>query len=146
MREKGVFKKVTVMGGEMFFAVDGRAQEILANLSDGDKVFMWVHKARYPEHSRLSWSVVQRIGDAIGQPKELMMQWLKRETGRFDWVRMPDGTTEKAYHSIAFESMDQTEFQAFWNDVLVILTEQVLPKLPDDVFEDIRKMIEGKIK
>jgi hypothetical protein len=144
MRLKGLFQKGP-RGGDYFTALDERAKEILAKLKPGDKVFLWVHKARYPEHHRLSMAVIQKIADAIGQPHELLLTWIKRETGRFDWVRLLDGTTEKSYHSIAFESMDQEDFQSFWNDTLVLLSEKVFGKLDSDLLDEIRSMLAGKV-
>lgn len=141
MKAKGVF----LVTPGFLAPEDSRAKEILAALPVGKKVLAWVHTARYPEHHRLAFAVLQKIAEAIGSPVEVVLLWIKHETGRFDFVRLPDGRTEKAPHSIAFESMSQEDFQSFWNDALEVVKEKVLTKVDAKTFNELRDMIAGKI-
>jgi hypothetical protein len=143
MKAKGIF--IPSIDGESLLAVDDRAKAIVSGLDPTKKVLAWVHTARYPEHHRLAFAVMGKIADAIGATTECVLLWLKYETGRFDFVRLPDGTTEKSPHSIAFESMSQEDFQKFWNDALVPIRETVLPKVDDRTYNEIRDMIAGKV-
>ena len=40
--------------------------------------------------------------------------------------------------------MGQAEFQKFWDDVLVVLTEKWMPKMRSDLYEEIRHMLAGE--
>ena len=142
MQAKGIFKAEPPV---RFVPEDERALEILEGLNDGDKVLMWVHKARYPEHHKLAWAVFQKIADATGQTAENIALWLKLETGRFDYVQLVDGRVIENPHSLKFESMSQAEFQLFWNDALEIVKDKVLPGVDDAVFNDLRDMISGRL-
>lgn len=142
MRAKGIFKAEPPV---RFVPMDERALEILEALKDGDKVLMWVHKARYPEHHQLAWAVFQKIADATGQTAENIALWLKLETGRFDYVQLLDGRVVEAPHSLKFESMSQDDFQSFWNDALEIIKEKIFPKVGDDVFNELRDIVSGQV-
>lgn len=141
MQAKGIFKAEPPV---RFVPSDERALEILEGLKDGEKVLLWVHKARYPEHHKLAWAVFQKIADATGQTAENIALWLKLETGRFDYVQLVDGRVIEAPHSLKFESMSQAEFQSFWNDALEIIKDKVLPGVDDQVFNDLRELISGQ--
>jgi len=141
MQAKGIFKAEPPV---RFVPEDERALEILEGLNDGDKVLMWVHKARYPEHHKLAWAVFQKIADATGQTAENIALWLKLETGRFDYVQLVDGRVIENPHSLKFESMSQADFQLFWNDALEIVKDKVLPGVDEAVFNDLRNMISGR--
>lgn len=141
MKAKGIFDAV---GGDALHPQDRRAHEIINEMGD-KKALVWVHTARYPEHHRFAFAVMQKIADAIGVPVEAVLLSLKYETGRFDYVELVDGSIKENPHSIKFESMDQAEFQKFWDDVLVVLREKWMPKMADDVFVEIQEMIAGKV-
>lgn len=135
-----------VSAAAVMMPVDKRAKEIVAELlRRGTKTLMWAHTARHPEFHRYSWAVIGTIAEATGFSKESVYTFLKRETGRFDWVRMPDGSTERQYHSADFESMSQEDYQEFWNDALVVVREQIIPDISDEDYNRLRDMIAGKV-
>jgi hypothetical protein len=121
--------------------MDGRAREIMGSLKIGDKVLVRVHKARNPEHHRLAFAVFQRIAEAKGVSVETVLTWLKVATGRIDFVAMPNGKMVVSPQSISFESMPQNEFQRFWEECWSVITEQLLPGLPEKEYEDIRALV-----
>jgi hypothetical protein len=148
MKAKGIFigRDLAADGGLCLAPEDERAREIARELVNSDKkALVWVHTARYPEHHRFAFAVMQKIADAIGVPVEAVLLSLKYETGRFDYVELVDGSIKENPHSIKFESMDQAEFQKFWDDVLVVLREKWMPRMADDVFVEIQEMIAGKV-
>lgn len=127
-----------------FVGVDERARIILAGFEEGKKVLLWVHAPRHPEHHRFAFAVMQKIADACGKPVEVVLLWLKYETGRFDLVVLPGGEMARHPHSIAFESMDQKEFQQFWTDALPII-ERELGGLDVETRKEIEKMINREV-
>ncbi len=107
--------------------MDGRAREIVAREHRGDKpLFVTVRTPRNPEFNALAHVVFRMIAEAIGVPLEAVKMWLKEKTGRYDIVTVkPRKGTQarkarpkdvKLYHSLAFESMSEEAFRAFWVD------------------------------
>lgn len=145
MKSKGVFIR-SAEAGLVLIPFDQRAVEIMERLAPRQRVMLQVHTARYPEHHSLAWTVFQRIGEAIGEPAEIVAAFIKKETGRFEWMKLPDGTVIPVLQSIAFESMSQEEFQRFWDDALVVITEKLLPGIPEKEYREIRDIITGASK
>jgi Protein of unknown function (DUF1367) len=140
MRAKGVF---IVSDGSALLPNDKRAHDLLARLNCGDRVLVRVHRARNPEHHNLAWAVWDRIGAARGVPGEVVLSWLKLATGRVDWLKLPNGRLCPQPQSIAFESMSQEEFQAFWDEAWPIICEYILPDLPQEEFDKLVNMVAG---
>ena len=143
---KGVFRYnwSDDFDGPVLVPADSRAKIITDAMAPDGKGLMWVHNARWPEHHNLAWLVFDKIGEAIGKPGENIALWLKYETGRFDYVALPDGRVVEHPHSLKFESMSQAEFQRFWDDALEIIKEKILPNISAEKFEEIRTMINGR--
>jgi hypothetical protein len=116
---------------------DERAWKIMEELEQGKKLLVKIHKARWPEHHNLVWAVMDRIGKAIGQPKELVMALIKIRTGRVDFLQLRNGKKVPIPQSTRFESMSQQEFQAFWDDAWVVITEEILLGLKQKQYEEI---------
>jgi hypothetical protein len=124
--------------------MDKRANETITEI--GDKpVLCWVHNPRYPEHHGLAFVIMQRIADACGKSVDDVLLSLKYETGRFDFVQLVNGETVTRAHSIAFESMPQSEFQKFWDETLAIIKERWVTILTEQDYEDIQGMITGQV-
>lgn len=124
-----------------FVPADDRAREIMSALKIGDKVLLNVHKARWPEHHRLAFAVMQRIADAKGVPVETVLTWLKVATGRVDFIQMPNGKVVAAPQSISFSAMSQDDFQRFWDECWLHISERILPNVSKDEFEEIRSIV-----
>lgn len=147
MKQKGLFRAChdpLVFGLPFLTPIDKRARNILAELAPDKKALVWVHTARYAEHHKFAFAVLQKIANACGVPVEVVLLSLKHETGRFDYVQLMDGRVIENPHSIAFESMDQADFQKFWNDALEVIKDKWLGKINADDYEEIRTMIAGK--
>lgn len=137
MIAKGLFSA----GKNVLLPADGRAHEIMGRLKPGDRMLLTVHRARNPEHNALAHVVFEKIGEAIGSPMEVVKLWLKWETGRVDLIRLPNGKHMPNPRSFSFESMSQDEFQAFWDEAWPIISEKVLPRLPRELFEELRSIV-----
>jgi hypothetical protein len=120
---------------------DARGETLMAKLHDGELVLIAVHRARWPEHNALAHTVFARIGEAIGQPLEVIKLWLKWETGWVDLIKLPTAQVIPVPRSLSFESMTQDQFQAWWDEAWVVLSEKALPKVPPDVFEEIQAIV-----
>jgi len=138
MKAKGTF---SVGKGGVLIPHSEQAREIAGKLNVGDRVLVHVHKARWPEHHDLAWWVFRKVGNSIGEPAEKVLLWLKVATGRVDFERLPNGKLIPLPHSISFESMSQDEFQRFWDDCWPILTEQIVPNMPDEDYEELRRAV-----
>ncbi len=146
MKAKGVFKYAgNGNGPPMLKPLDARAHKIVTEMYPDKKALVWTHTARFPEHHRWAFAVMQKIADALGIPVEVVLLSLKYETGRFDYVQLVDKRIVENPHSISFESMDQADFQKFWDDVLEVLKDKWLPKMDDYLYIEIRDMIAGKV-
>jgi hypothetical protein len=147
MKQKGLFRYAHNGNGPPWLTpVDSRAHNILAEMYPDKKALVWVHTARYPEHHRFAFAVMQKIANACGVPVEIVLLSLKHETGRFDYVQLMDGRVIENPHSIKFESMDQPAFQKFWDDALEVIKDKWLGKINKEDYEEIREMIAGKVK
>lgn len=54
--------------------------------------------------------------------------WVTIEAGHFDAIQLPDGTLRKHPRSIAFSSMDETEFQHLYKAALDVLWRWILSR------------------
>lgn len=124
--------------------LDDRARELMAKLKLGDKVLVKVHRPRYIEHHRLTMSVLNKIADAKGVPVETLLTWLQVAMGRVDFVKLPNGKVVASRQSIAFASMDQTEFQRWWDEAWRLISEHILPGVDQKVFDEITGIVGEK--
>jgi hypothetical protein len=56
---------------------------------------------------------------------------------------MPDGTTIKVRHSVAFSAMSEEQFREFWKNSLPIIYEKLLGGVPSDEYDEIVHIIQG---
>lgn len=79
-----------------------------------------------PQH-RLFFGILQHVAEnsRFETPERLLVA-LKIRLGRYDLCRLPNGRDVPVPQSIAFEKMDQAEFQTFFNDAVRLICEEVL--------------------
>ncbi len=80
-------------------------------------------------------------------PTATITSRLKIALGYADFVQKPDGSIEPKPHSFSFEDMaDEDDFREFWRACEVAICENLLPELPDDESEAIRKIMQGRAR
>src|SRR5215831_7803142 len=119
--------------------LDARAKELCRTFNyrkDNRPVMVTIRTPRNPRFSSMAHVVFSKLANGLGVPMEAIKAFLKEQTGRFDLVKMPDGTVIKLRHSTKFESMDENEFRAFWDDALPVVYE-MLGKMPSKEYQEI---------
>jgi hypothetical protein len=111
---------------------------------EGKPVFMSVRTARNPEFSALAHVVFSKLADGLGVPMDAIKNYLKEQTGRFDLVKMPDGSFIKLRKSVRFSAMSEEQFRAFWDEALPIIFERLLGKVKSVEYRDIVDILDGK--
>ena len=122
---------------------DARAREMWPRLKIGDRVLVKVHHARNPQHNELAHAVIDRIASAMGLPVDVIKLWLKWETGRVDLVALPNGKYIHSPRSLSFAAMSQDEFQEFWNEAWLVISEKIMPRIPLQDLEEIQAIVAG---
>lgn len=104
------------------YPLDDEAKRVLEKFSDGEVIIIDLKKSRNPQYHRYAWAMFRTLHDMVEEPMPLE-PWVKLMTtkiGRFTSVGKVDikGTTMVAVipDSIAYESMDEVEFQSFTGD------------------------------
>lgn len=133
---KGIFRKID---DRTIVAVDIEAMEALANVHRGENCIGDIRGARNVEQFHLFWSLVDLVAKATDTPKYGVSDWLKEQTNLADIIFYPTGEMKLKPRSIAFESLPQAEFAAFFNAAVPKIAEQ-LGAAPADIikrFEDL---------
>lgn len=106
--------------------IDEDGEKAWARIRTGE-VFR-VSRSRSLPEMRLFWSMLTKVAAATEwETPERLLVALKVRLGRYDPVRMRDGTIVPAVHSISFSEMEHGEFQKFKEDALRIIGTEVLP-------------------
>jgi sulfatase maturation enzyme AslB (radical SAM superfamily) len=124
---------------------DAPAQEIKRKLKSGDRLLISLQRPRNPDHHRMAFAVFNEIAEATGETVEKIYNELKFLLGRFDWIMVKDKNGKEraacVLQSISFESMNQDEFQKFWRDAWVIITERYFPGVPQKNIDHILQIV-----
>jgi len=119
-------------GGRLVAASGFYERQLLERFHVGDLVKAELTKPRNPKHHRLVMSVVQMVLDNQDglQTVDQLLTILKIKLGRC--VPYVDAATGRAYYvveSISFDSMDQSEFEVFWNDLCKVVARDYFPTM-----------------
>lgn len=98
----------------------------------GEVVKAELSRPRHPKHHRLVMALLQKVLDnADGlMTMDQLLTIVKIKMGRA--VPFTDSATLKVYwvpESIAFDSMDQAEFEVFWKDLCTLVSRDYFPHL-----------------
>lgn len=132
---KGTFRKVNGLPTP----VGKTAREALAAIPEG-KVFVGEFRtARNPEQHDLFWALCELAGDATETDKRAISDWLLSKTNTVEMLLHPDGAVQIRPKSIAWESMEQAEFDAFFQRAIPLIADllQNSPKEVLQVFYDL---------
>ena len=88
----------------------------LKGIAQGQRVRLNVSEWRNAGRLRAYWKMLHRCVEATGKTvtPERLHEVIKLETGIVDLIRLPTGMTVAIPGSVAFESMDEPEFVAFF--------------------------------
>lgn len=111
----------------------------------GDLVRIDMSKPRYPRHHRLVMALLQKVLE--NQEGLLTMSQLltvvKIKLGYAEpFVDAVAGKTYWVPQSIAFDAMDQTEFEVFWKDLCKLVTRDYFPGMSEAQVADLANMMD----
>lgn len=149
---KAVFRK----RGATLVPVDDEGRELLHKLKDDRDVMVEVRRARNPRHHRLYWALVNFVklhavnsdGEALFENAdlEIIHTAIKIATGFVrTFIDTTTGKTAFVPQSIAFESLDQTQFEEFFNAATTVIASRWLPAgtTPEDVRRELILLVDG---
>lgn len=111
----------------------------------GDLVRVEITKPRYPRHHRLVMAMLQKVLD--NQEGLLTMNQLltvvKIKLGYAEpFVDAVAGKTYWVPQSIAFDAMDQTEFEVFWKDLCKLVARDYFPGMSEAQVAELANMMD----
>jgi hypothetical protein len=115
------------------FAIDAEGADLLAAMRLGREVVVEVKQARNPKHHRLYWAMIRfiRMHSPVmaGFPEERIHEQLKLRCGLFEqFIDLESGKVITRVGSIAWESMDQTSFNIFFDNAVEVILRWMPPR------------------
>ena len=144
---KAVFRK----HGTSLVPVDDEGLAAVRKLPEGRDVVIDVKRARNPRHHRLYWALINFI--SMHSPRfegvslDKIHVALKLATGFVDtFIDVETGHACYVPKSIAYESLDQTAFSAFFDDACTVIAQRWMPAgvTPKDVRDELIRMVDGE--
>lgn len=110
---------------------DQLAEEDLGKLSATRPILVDVRHPRSTQHHRLLFAMLRKVAQSTPTPltEEALLSWVKVRTGHVEYVPLGFGNSFAAPASIAFNNMDQGEFNTFFDSVAELLCTEVVPGL-----------------
>jgi hypothetical protein len=146
-----ILRKRAARAGEIgLFAVDDDGADLLRKIKDNRDVGADVIQRRNPRHHRLYWACVKFT--AMHAPRfegvslNKVHVALKLATGFVDtFVDAETGDTCYVPRSTSFAAMDQTEFNAFFDDACRVIACRWMPAgtTAEDVRAELIEMVDG---
>ena len=125
-------------------AADQLAEEDLNGLPRAKPFLATVRRARSNQQLRLWWAMIRKVAQATPTPisEDALASWVKVRCGHVEYVPLGFGKSYAAPASIAFANMDQGDFQAFFNESVRLLLEEVAPGMPDGFADELHAMLD----
>ena len=122
------------------FPYEDEGFEVLKSIRDGRRVMVSARPARNPKHHNLLFKLLAMACDAGAWDGDVddLKDVIKYRFGYVRKVVTPDGATHLWPKSIAFESMDQTSFNRFFDRAVWFLCCELLGS---DDWESLRNEI-----
>lgn len=127
---------------DTFTALDGPASESIARIPPGDVVRADIKRIRNIDHHRKFFALLHLIfqNQTMYADFEDMREDITIAAGHCTQRKRPDGTVVVRAKSIAFDKMDQTAFEQFYDRVIDIVCREIIPRLNKD---DLRRELEA---
>lgn len=144
-KKEPVCLRVTAAGtlepASAYYSAELRARRLRV----GDLVHADLTKPRNPKHHRLVFALLQKVLENMDglQTIEQLLTIIKIKLGRVD--TLVDASSGKAYYvpqSIAFASMDQTEFSVLWRDLCRLVARDYFPGMDPDQVAELAEMMD----
>ena len=127
--------------GDCLAPIDAESWGEFSKIPFGKPLHIEIKQKRNPLHHRKFFALVHRMANALGVNSEALRAHLTVRAGHVNIVKTKDGIREYPA-SIAFSTMDQTEFNDFFNRCVVIIAEDWGMRRPD-VLDAVRDLIDG---
>lgn len=114
--------------GKSLVPTDALGEELMAKLGS-DELMVWIKKARNPRQHRKLMALVSLIfkNQSKYPTQEQLLVAIKITAGECDTYVLGDGRVAFVPRSIAFENMEQTAFEDFYDRVIDIVTTKIIP-------------------
>lgn len=114
--------------------IDG---ELIEAFPAGKALRVAVTPPRSVPQLRLYWSMLRLVADNLDSAvtTEALHNWIKMRCGIAAAIPLRNGETDYVPGSIAFDKMDQDQFQAFMDRALDLVLGQLIPGLSKPALE-----------
>jgi hypothetical protein len=138
---KGTFRRV----GNTAVPAGKEGREALQAIPDGNVFIADFRTARNVRQHDLFWALCDLCAEATDSHKNAVKEWLLAETGFADPLFLPDGSMKIVARSIAFESMEQMEFNQFFR-LAVIKVAELLGSATKEVWQRFEDMLDPETR
>lgn len=128
--------------GRVLVPVDDDGREQIGALRPDKPVIVHVHAARNPGHHRMLFAVFKLLQESGVWEADMdgLLEWMKYATNKVRTSIDHNGNAHIVPKSIAFESMPQDEFKRWFDRVIYVICERLLPDF-DGGWEALRDAI-----
>lgn len=112
-----------------FVPANSLAQKFMEKIPRDTLIELKGHRPRNLAYTRKYFQMLHRIGTAAGYSDEDFLILVKVGLNHFEWIEGPDGHHYRKYHSIAINSMNEDEFDRFYQRTITFITETLLPMM-----------------
>lgn len=127
-------------------ASDPISAETLAGIRDGEQVRCKIGRARNGKHHRLYWTLINVVWSNQERfpTAESLHDAIKIATGLYDEYEV-NGKTLIRVRSTDFASMKQDEFSQYYDRVVRLICERVIPGMSDEALKaQVLDIVEGR--
>lgn len=113
--------------------IDEASLPQIASIRNGTPVTLELKRARNVNHHRLYWALISKVHENLDHARypstEFLSDAIKVSVGHCTPFEMANGSIAMIPKSISFAKLSQDEFSAFFNRVVAVVTERILPGL-----------------
>lgn len=127
-------------------ASDPISAETLAGIRDGEQVRCKIGRARNGKHHRLYWALLSIVWQNQERfpTVESLHRAMKIATGLYDEYEI-GGKTVIALRSTDFTAMKQDEFAEYYDSVVRLICERVIPGMSDEALKaQVLDIVDGR--
>ena len=106
-----------------FTPLYGSDHQLMNKIKVGDEVKADIKKPRNYKFHKMFFALLNIAfqNQDCTQHFDAFRRWMIVQAGRYELIRLPDGTTEKEPLSISFAKMDQEEFDRLYKDMVQVV-------------------------